>query len=248
MGAVEHAGQPFDGVRHAGAVEGGEHQVAGFRGAECRGGGLGIADLADQDDIGALAQRGAQGDVEVAGVAPDLALGKPGALVLEKVFDRVFQGHHVAGLVAVDPLEAGGQRGRFAGTGWSGDQHQPGAALHPGREQALRQAEFGKVGNLALDGPEGQCQPAERAEGVDPQATGMVDAQAGIAIGELVGINPAFPPDLRDCLSGNRAAVGNDDLPVASDPGAFAFGQKNVAGAAGEGVFNEGSDLGVHDG
>ncbi len=41
-------------------VQGGEHQVAGQRGLDGDLGGLVVADLADHDDVGVLAQEGAQ--------------------------------------------------------------------------------------------------------------------------------------------------------------------------------------------
>jgi hypothetical protein len=42
--------------------------------------------------------------------------------------------------------------------------------------------------------------------------------------------------------------VGDDEFAVAPDPRAFAFDQEDIAGTTGEGVFNEGTDLGVHEG
>ncbi len=51
-----------------------EHQVAGLGGGERERDGLEVAQLADGDDVGVLAQRGAQGAGEGAGVR-----GRPGA-------------------------------------------------------------------------------------------------------------------------------------------------------------------------
>ena len=57
-----------------------EHQVAGLGGGERERDGLEVAQLADGDDVGVLAQGGAQRAGEGAGVAADLALVDHAAL------------------------------------------------------------------------------------------------------------------------------------------------------------------------
>jgi hypothetical protein len=73
-------------------VQGGQDQVPGHRCLHGDGRGLGVADLADHDDVGVLAQDGPQaaGEAE-ADPLVDLHLVDPGHLVL----DRVLQGDHV---------------------------------------------------------------------------------------------------------------------------------------------------------
>jgi hypothetical protein len=58
-------------------------------------GGL-VADFADEDAVGRLAQRVSQRDLEVLRVGADLALVDDRFLVLEDELHRVFQGKDVA--------------------------------------------------------------------------------------------------------------------------------------------------------
>jgi hypothetical protein len=67
--------------------------------------GLGVADLADQDDVGVLAHGGPHGDGEVAGVDPDLALVDHAQLVGVEDLDRVLDG-----AAPSRPSRAGGRR------------------------------------------------------------------------------------------------------------------------------------------
>jgi hypothetical protein len=54
-----------------------------------------VAHLADQDDVGVLAQGAFQGDRKALGVEADLALVDDALLVAVQVFDRVFDGDDV---------------------------------------------------------------------------------------------------------------------------------------------------------
>ena len=70
----EDAEEAVDGADGVVGVQGGEHQVAGLGGGEGERDGLEVAQLADRDDVGVLAQGGAQGAGEGAGVR-----ARPGA-------------------------------------------------------------------------------------------------------------------------------------------------------------------------
>ena len=68
---VDHAIDRADGVRR---VQRREHEVAGLGGGERGGDRLAVAQLAEQDHVGRLAQRGAQAGGEGRDVRADLAL------------------------------------------------------------------------------------------------------------------------------------------------------------------------------
>ena len=85
----EDRDDPVDGLGRVQRVERGEHQVAGLRRVQRRLDGLDVAHLADQDDVGVLAQGGAQGLREARRVLADLALADHALLVLVHELDRV---------------------------------------------------------------------------------------------------------------------------------------------------------------
>ena len=73
---------------------------------------------------GIFAQRGAQRLLERVGVLTDLALIDQALLVRVHELDRIFDGDDVIFAGAIDVVDERGQRGRFAGAGGAGDQHQ----------------------------------------------------------------------------------------------------------------------------
>jgi hypothetical protein len=90
---VDQAG---DRRRRVVGVHGRQHHVAGDRGAERDLRGLGVADLADHDDVRILAQDRAQRAGErLLRLLVDVHLVDAGELVLDRVLDR----HQVLGLV-----------------------------------------------------------------------------------------------------------------------------------------------------
>ena len=110
-------GETRDGGRRVVGVQGGENQVAGERGVDGDVGGLRIPDLTDHDDVGRLAQHGAQGRCEGhADVGLDHHLVDAGKLV----FDRILHGDDLF-VGFVDDVETGVKRGGLAGAGGSGD-------------------------------------------------------------------------------------------------------------------------------
>ena len=79
-------------------VQGGEHEVAGLGRGERGGDRLEVAHLADEDDVGVLAQDVLEGVGEGVGVLPHLPLVDHGHLVLVEELDRVLDRHDVARL------------------------------------------------------------------------------------------------------------------------------------------------------
>ena len=86
--------------------------------------GLGVAHLADQDDVGVLAHRRAQRGRPVGGVGAELALVDRGLLVVVDDLDRVLDGEDVHRALLVHGVHHGRERRRLAGAGRAGDQHQ----------------------------------------------------------------------------------------------------------------------------
>src|SRR5437867_7315461 len=82
------------------------------------GGSFEVADFAEHDDVGGLAEHGAQGQGEgqADGFADLDLVDAP-----EDVFDGVFDGDDFA-VGAVDEVEAGVKGGGFAGAGGAGDE------------------------------------------------------------------------------------------------------------------------------
>src|SRR5690606_41427303 len=73
---------------------------------------LEVAHLADEDDVGVLAQRRAQRLAEAERIAMHLALVHERALALVHELDRVLDRDDVIGLVVVDVVYHGGERRR----------------------------------------------------------------------------------------------------------------------------------------
>ena len=123
---VEDAGDGLGGVV---GVEGGEDEVAGFGGGEGCGHGVAVAHLADHDDVGVLAEDGADGEGEAGGVAADFDLLDEGAAVGVLVLDGVFDGDDVVAAAGVDAVDEGGEGGCLAAAGGSGEEDEALAAL-----------------------------------------------------------------------------------------------------------------------
>ncbi len=113
---VEEAAQHVD---HVVGVDGGEDKVAGERGVDGDLRRLLVANFADQDLVGVVAQNGAQAARE--GEALLLVDGNLRDAA-NLVFDRIFDGDDLV-FVALDLVERGVERGGFAGAGGPGDQH-----------------------------------------------------------------------------------------------------------------------------
>ena len=89
--------------------------------------GLLVADLADQDDVGRLAQGVLECDVEAFRIRADFALVYDRLLVLENELDRVLQRKDMAGLALVAIVDHRRQGGGLARAGCP--HHQDQAAL-----------------------------------------------------------------------------------------------------------------------
>ena len=144
--------QTGDGAGSVIGVEGGEDQVAGEGGVDGDGGGLHVADFPQHDDVGRLAQHGAQGDGkgQADGFA-DLHLVDAGEQILHRVLDR-----DDLAVRAVDEIQAGIEGGGLAGAGGAGDQKDAVGQADEALEGLLvvgEKAQFGQPEAQALPCP-----------------------------------------------------------------------------------------------
>jgi hypothetical protein len=141
---AEQANEAPDRQPGVDGVQRRQHEVAGFRSLQPDLDRLGVAQLADHDDFGRLAQRGAQPGREAREVGAQLALVDrcPPLRVCE--LHRVFEGHDVHAAHRVDRPDDGGERRGLAAAGGAGDQHQP--VVQRGRPRGSGQARSANVG------------------------------------------------------------------------------------------------------
>ena len=120
-----HVQEAAEHVEHVIGVDGGEDQVAGQRGVDGDLRGLLVADFANHDLVGIVAENGSQTARE----------GQPLLLVyrdlrdaLDLVFDGVLDSDDLV-FVVLDLTECRVKRGGLTGTGRPGDQHHPVGSL-----------------------------------------------------------------------------------------------------------------------
>ena len=87
--------------------------------------GYGVADLAEEDDVGVLPDDVAQRVPVAVGVDADLALLDDREDVLVHHLDRVLDRDDVRAARAVDVADHGGDRRGLAGAGGPGDEDEP---------------------------------------------------------------------------------------------------------------------------
>ncbi len=167
----EDVDDPVHRLHRVVRVQRGEHQVPGLGGGDRRRHGLEVAHLADQDDVRVLAQRRPQRLAERAGVAPHLDVLDQRAVRAVLVLDRVLDGDDVGRAGAVDLADQRRQRGRLAGAGGAGHQHQAAVGLHQ-LGQPRRQVEAGQGGDVARQDAQRRRQLAALAMEVDPEPPG----------------------------------------------------------------------------
>ncbi len=147
-----------------------ENEVAGLGCGQRGRDRLEIAHLAQEDHVGVLAERAAQGLAEARRVGADLALVDEAALVAVEELDRILDRHDVVVARPVDLVDHRRERGRLAGAGRAGHEYE--TARLGGELVELRgQAEVLERLQVGGDHPEGS--PEALALEVD------VDAKAG---------------------------------------------------------------------
>ena len=181
-----------------------EDEVAGLGREQRRFDRLQVAHLADQDDVGVLAQGAAQRVRERLRVDRDLALVDERLVVAVQVLDRVLDRHHVRRARRVDVVDHRGERGALAAAGRAGDEDQAALFLRDPL-QHRRQAELvdrlDPVGNDAQDEADGAALLEDvGAEAAEPRdAVGEVDFLVLPELLEVLGARrwPAPSPRCR---------------------------------------------------
>ena len=102
----------------------GEHEVAGLGRGEREADRLEVAELADEDHVGVLAQRAASAALNELRLHADLALVDEAALRLVHELDRILEREDVPGRRLVDVVDHRGERRRLAAAGRTGDEHE----------------------------------------------------------------------------------------------------------------------------
>jgi hypothetical protein len=111
-------------LRRIVGMERGKHQVAGFSRRKDGGHGFRIAHFPGKNYIRVLAKNAPQGPGKIRRVLPDFDLFDDRLPVGVNELDRVFDCHHVDVPVGVDQIHQGSERGAFAASSGSGNQHQ----------------------------------------------------------------------------------------------------------------------------
>ena len=146
-----------------------EHEVARLGRLQRGLCGLGVAQLADEDDVRVLAEHAAQRLAEALGVEPDLALVDDAAAVGMEDLDRILDRHDVLAARAVDLVEHRRERRRLAGAGRAGDEDEAALLLRePG--DAGREMEVVEARDLARDHAERERDRAALPEAVHAEA------------------------------------------------------------------------------
>ena len=158
-----------------------QNEVARLGGCERRGDGLEVAHLANEDDIGVLAEHMLERCGEGVGVGADLALVDGRHAAGEDILDGVFDRDDAAGAGGVDALDEAGQRGGFAGARGSNNEQQPLVALDE-RLHLLGDAEHGRISRQRGDEAEcgGHLAPLE--VGVDAEALAVVELHGEVEL------------------------------------------------------------------
>ena len=149
---------------------------------------LEVAELADEDRVGVLAQGRVQGVREARAVNADLALAHEAQLALMHELDRVLDREDVALDLGVDRVDDGGQRRRFAGAGLAGDENE---AARGRRElvQRLRHLQLVERQRLRRDASKHGADAVQMPEHVDAEARDVGDRVrevGGVVLVELL--------------------------------------------------------------
>ena len=149
----EEIDDAVDGLIGAVGVQRPEAQMSGLGEGDRVLHGLGVADLADENDVRRLAQRVFERVVPGVGIDAHLAVSDERLLRLMHEFDRIFHRDDVTRGAAIAVIDHRGERSRLARAGGADDQHQPALGHHDFFED-LRQPQLGEIGNLVDDGPD----------------------------------------------------------------------------------------------
>src|SRR5229473_3811621 len=166
-------------------MQGGENQVAGFRGQQRGGNGFQVAHFADQNHVRVLTQSGAQRGRKVCSVHFDFALVDEAALVAVQKLDGVFDGDQVIGAGSVDAVNHRGKRGGLTGAGSSRDQYQS-ALLFTNFCDDWRKVQFFRSANLGRNDAQNHANVAALLKNVYAEAAQASHAISHIELGSFL--------------------------------------------------------------
>ena len=169
-------------------MQGGKHQMTGFRGGKGGFDGIEVPHFADEDHIRVLTEDGPEAVGIGAGIGPDLPLVDDAFVRGVHILDGVLQGDDMGLTGMVDPVQHGSQGGGLTGAGFAGDQHNAGTVIFKVAHRR-RQLQLFQLRNPIGQKPDGGRQAALLAEQVDSGAD-----PAGKALRQ---VHLAHPLDLR---------------------------------------------------
>ena len=208
----ERPDDPVDGLTRVQGMERREDQVARLRGVERHRHRLGVAHLADENDVRVLAEGGAERGGEGRRVVADLALADHAADVVVGELDRILDRDDVVVPRPVDVVDHRRERRRFTGAGDARDQHEP-AALHRELLEHRRQPDLVELRLLGRDRAQHGPHRAERQEHVHAEAAEVGHGVRGV---DFAAVLELCVHPLAEAAAGDRVHVlGGDDAEIA---------------------------------
>ncbi len=123
----ENVDDPVDGFAGVVGVERAENEQASFGSGEGERDRLEVAHFADEDDVGVLAEGGAEAGGEGGRLDRDLALGDDRLLVAVDELDGLLDGDDVAAEIRIDVVEQRRERRGFSRASRASDEDEAGA-------------------------------------------------------------------------------------------------------------------------
>lgn len=184
LGGGEHIDHAVHRVGSGVGVQGGEHQMACLRGGQRRLDGVQVPHLADEDNIGVLAEDGPQAVGIGAGVRADLPLVHDAAIRHVDVLDGVLQRDDVGVSGVVDAVQQGRQRGGLAGARLARDQHDA-AAVGGEIRHHRRQGQLVQRGDMVGQQTDGGGDAALLAEQIDAGASPVGERAGHVQLADV---------------------------------------------------------------
>ena len=158
----KHPEDPVDRLTGVDRMQGGQNQMSRLRGGEGNLHRFPITDLADQDHLGGLPERGPQSVRECIEITPHFPLVEGGLFMGVGVFDGVLQGDHMDRFFFVDLVQHCRKRRGLPGSRRTGYENDPVFLLgHP--EEGLGKVEVhvrqGRNPRLQLSQDNGMVAP-----------------------------------------------------------------------------------------
>ena len=161
-----------DRLRSGVGMQGGDDDVTGFGRLHGDLGGLAVAHLADENDIGRLPERGAQGFSKIGFVLSHFSLrDQAGQGVWIDEFDRVLECDEVFAFAFGPVFQHGGDGGAFAAAGRTADQKQSIFRFHQRFERAGGDSDFRRIRNRIGQEAHDPAQTPTGRELIDTKST-----------------------------------------------------------------------------